>query len=130
MKLASKIELSAGIGTAVMSVISSAFFVIASKSPEILGEYLIYIGLSILVAIGSYIHVRRGRITGLVILLLSGLILATMGSLGGAVFYARGSWLGVPVILPCVTAVALVAAIVAAKGRQSSALACNCEGCR
>lgn len=122
MKFARKIELSAGIGTAVMSVISSAFFVIATKSPEILGENLIYIGLSILVAIGAYIHVRRGRITGLVILLLSGLLLATMGLLGGAVFYARGSWLGLPVILPCVSAaVAVVAAIIATKGRQSSA---------
>jgi hypothetical protein len=120
MKFATKIELSAGIVTGVLALVSSAFFVIATKSSEILEDYVLYIGLAMLVAIGSYIHVIRGRITGLVILLLSGLILTAMGLLGGVVFYARGSWLGLPVVLPCLTAaVALIAAILATRARSS-----------
>lgn len=120
MKFASKIELGAGLVTAVLAVISSAFFVIATKSSEVLEGSLPYVGLSAFVALGSYIHAIRGRISGLVILLLSGLILAAMGALGVAVYYARGLWLGLPLILPCVTAaVAVIAAIFATRARSS-----------
>jgi hypothetical protein len=118
MKFASKIELSAGIGTVVLAFISSAFFVIATKSSEVLEGSLLYVGLSAFLAVGSYVHAIRGRISGLVILLLSGLILAAMGVLGSAVYYARGLWLGLPLILPCVTAaVAVIAAILAPRAR-------------
>jgi hypothetical protein len=69
MRLASKIELSAGIVTGVLAFFSSAFFIIATKSSEVLEDYLLYVGLAMLTAIGSYIHVIRGRIIGLVTLL-------------------------------------------------------------
>jgi len=119
---ASKIELSAGIATVVLALFSIAFFIIATRSLDVLEEgSLPYIGLAMLVAIGAYGHVIRGRIIGLVILLLSGLILTAMGFLGGAIYYARGLWLGLPLVLPCFTAaVAVIAAIVATKDRHIS----------
>jgi hypothetical protein len=121
MRFASKVELSAGIITGVLALVSSGFFIIASKSSDVLRDYLLYVGLALLVTIDSYIHVIRGRIAGLVILLLSGLILTAMGLLGGIVFYARGLWLGVPVVLPCVSAaVIVIAAIMATKARHVS----------
>jgi hypothetical protein len=121
MKLMSKVELSAGVGTVVLALGSSGFFIIATKSLEVLEDYVLYIGLAMLVAIGSYFHVIRGRITGLVILLISGLTLAAMGLLGGVIFYARGSWRGLPVVLPCVSAtIAVVAGILATRSRQIS----------
>ena len=122
MSIAARIEFRAGIVTGVLTVVSSGFFIIASKSSEVLVGSLPYVGLGILVAFGSYLHVKRGRILGLVIVLLSGLILTAMGLVGGAIYHARGLWIGLPLVLPCVTAaIAVVAAIVAAKGRQSSA---------
>jgi hypothetical protein len=112
MKFADKIELSAGVGTVVLALISSGFFIIKTKSLDTLEDYVLYVVLAMLVALGSYFHVIRRRMAGLVTLLLSGLILTAMGLLGGAVFYARGLWLGVPVVLPCLSAaVAVVAAI-------------------
>lgn len=121
MKFASRIELSAGIGTLVLAVVSSGFFIIATKSSEVIEGSLHYVGLAMLVAIGSYFHVVRERIAGLVILLLSGLILAVMGLLAAAFYYGRGLWMGVPVVLPCVSAaVAVIAAIMATKARHIS----------
>lgn len=121
MKLISKVELSAGVGTVVLALVSSGFFIIATKSSEVLQGSLHYVGLAMLVAIGSYIHVIRGRMAGLVILLLTGLILAVVGSLAAAFYYARGLWLGVPVVLPCVSAaIAVVAGILATRSRHIS----------
>jgi hypothetical protein len=93
MRLVSKSELSAGVGTVVLALVSSGFFIIATKSSDVLEGSLHYVGLALLVAIGSYIHVIRGRIAGLVILLLSGLILTAMGCLAASSFtHADYGW--------------------------------------
>lgn len=127
MKFASKVELSAGVSTVVLAFISTCFYILLIRSTggpegsvqEVLKGSVVSIGLPMLVAIGSYFHVIRGQIAGLVMLLLSGLILTVLGFLGGLIFYARGSWLGVPVILPCLTAaVAVIAAVFAARRRN------------
>lgn len=121
-------ELSAGVGTMVLAFISSGFYILVATSAggpegsvhELLKVSLLNLGLPMLVAIGSYFHVIRGRIAGLVILLISGLILTAMGLLGGVILYARGAWPGVPFILTCLTAaVAVIAAVFATRRRNT-----------
>ena len=128
MKFASKVELTAGVGTIALAFVSTGFYIVAirytggpeSSIHEVLRGSLLNLGLPMLVAIGSYLHVIRGRIVGLVILLLSGLILTAMGLLGGVILYARGAWLGVPFVLPCFTAAVTVLAAVFATRRDVS----------
>ena len=116
MKFASKIELIAGIGTMVLALVLSGFYILATSSLVVLQGSFIYVGLPMLIAIGSYFHVIRGRIAGLVILLLSGLIFIAVGLLGGVIGYARGSSF-MPGILAYVTAAAAVIAAVFATRR-------------
>jgi hypothetical protein len=126
MKFASKIELGAGVGTIVLAFVSTGFYIIVTRSlggpegsvHEVLKGTVLSLGLPMLVAIGSYFHVIRGRIAGLVILLLSGLILTAMGLLGGVILYARGAWVAAPFLLPCLTAALTVIAAVCATWRR------------
>ena len=115
MRLARRIELIFGIATGVVEFISVGVLVVTEFSGNqvrawIVGSLLLFLLPGLLVAVGSYLHVMRKTIIGLVMLLIGTLFLTVMmfvHALGG-VFYLYGFW-GFGFILPSVTA--LVSAI-------------------
>lgn len=115
MKLAQRIELIFGIATGVVEIITVGILEVTEPSGKevaasIVGSLLFFLVPGLLVAVGSYLHVIRKTIIGLVMLLIGTLFLTVMmfvHALGG-VFYLYGFW-GFGFILPSVTA--LVSAI-------------------
>jgi hypothetical protein len=125
MKTASKVELGAAVSTVVLAFFSTGFYILAIRHTggpdgafhDVLEGSVLNLGLPMLVVIGSYFHVIRGRIAGLIILLLSGLILAQWGCLeDSSCTPAAHGW--ACRFLPCLTAaVAVIAAVFVTRRR-------------
>jgi hypothetical protein len=63
-----------------------------------------------MVAGGSYLHVVRRSILGMIMLLLVGLIYVGFLSLGALVYAGMRNWIGIPIVLPGVTGLISVVA--------------------
>jgi len=105
-----KFEVIAGIATGVLAITSSAIFFFLSQDSEILKGSLFYVGVALLIAGGSYLHVFRRSLLGLILLLVMSLVYGVFGAIVALIYFARGGWIGVPLVLPMVTAVVSVVA--------------------
>src|SRR2546425_10630894 len=115
MRLTGKIEVISGTATAILAIVI-AIIVRCPGFANDVGSIGIYIGLALLVAIGSYVHAAQRKTAGLVMLLVGGILetalLAAM-ALGGGLLLFCGIREGMMIMTPSVPAIiAIIASLV------------------
>jgi hypothetical protein len=112
MKTAKSIELTSGIATMVLELMTVAILVALEFSGKDLkgwieGALLFFLAPGLLVAGGSYLHAIHRKTVGLVMLLVGALFLAVMMFVHafGGIFYLYGLW-GFGFLIPSFLAIA------------------------
>jgi hypothetical protein len=118
MTLSRKFELIGGVATGVLGIVApfckngAHTFELFKLWPGLLLDALVsFVVPGVLVAIGSYIHTRREKTLGFVMLIVGGIFLITASLIyffGGVVFYAFGLWGGVIVLSQSLMAIITV----------------------
>jgi hypothetical protein len=126
-----KVELISGVATGLLALFGPSSFSLAvfmysdftvkEKTLGLLSLFVTYIGPAILIAIGSYIHAVRQRVSGLVMVLVGLLILTIIEFVVfvGGFFYALGTWSSAVTLLPWASAIVTMIAALLARAAES-----------
>jgi hypothetical protein len=126
-----KVEFISGIVTGVLALFGPSSFSLAvfmfsdftvkEKLLGLLSLFATYIGPAILIALGSYIHAVRQRVSGFVMVLVGCLVLTSIELVVfvGGFFYALGSWSAAVTLLPWATAIVTMIAALLTRSAES-----------